>query len=241
MCRERENVCVRACACLCVCVCACLCVCARVCVCVCVWLAQVQLLYRAHRAGRLCPRFIVVRWMAWDTELQKVCWVSPWSKVLLEKLVVSQLAKKFTKFYGNRKFIAVFTTAHHLSLSWSTLLKLMHCQFVTLKFHSNIITYAYTLQPVAILFRFPPKYPHSFHFSPVRATCPAHLILLDMITLIISSLCSYHHSPVTFSLFGSNIFLGTVFSGKLFLHERDRPILVILVTDHLNAQILVLE
>jgi hypothetical protein len=40
--------------------------------------------------------------------------VGLWSKVLLEKLTVSQLAKKFTAFYGNRKFIAVFTTAHHL-------------------------------------------------------------------------------------------------------------------------------
>jgi hypothetical protein len=30
---------------------------------------------------------------------------------LLEKLTVTQLAKKFPNFYGTRRFIAVFTTA----------------------------------------------------------------------------------------------------------------------------------
>jgi hypothetical protein len=50
--------------------------------------------------------------------------------------------------------------------------------------------------------------------SPVRATCPANLILLDLITQIIfgeqyrsliSPLCSFLHSPVTSSLSGPNI------------------------------------
>jgi len=43
--------------------------------------------------------------------------ITPCSKVLLENLTVSQLAKKFPAFYGTRRFIAAFTTAHHLSLS----------------------------------------------------------------------------------------------------------------------------
>ena len=57
--------------------------------------------------------------------------------------------------------------------------------------------------------------------SPIRATCPAHLILLDFITRTIlgeeyrpfsSSLCNLLHSPVTSSLLGPNILLNTIFS-----------------------------
>jgi hypothetical protein len=37
-------------------------------------------------------------------------------RILLEKLTVPQLVKKFSAFYGTRMFITVFTTARHLSL-----------------------------------------------------------------------------------------------------------------------------
>jgi hypothetical protein len=43
--------------------------------------------------------------------------LTPWSRVLLEKLTGLQLLKKFPEFYGTRKFITAFTSAHHLSLS----------------------------------------------------------------------------------------------------------------------------
>src|SRR5215475_7573946 len=65
-------------------------------------------------------------------------------------------------------------------------------------------------------------------FSPIRATCPAHLIRLDFTTHTIlgkeyrsfsSSLCSFLHSPVTSSLLGPNTLLNTLFSNTLSLRS----------------------
>jgi hypothetical protein len=39
--------------------------------------------------------------------------LTPWSRLLLEKLIVIQLVKKFPAFYRTLKFITVFTWAHH--------------------------------------------------------------------------------------------------------------------------------
>ena len=45
--------------------------------------------------------------------------LTPWSRILLDKLTASQLVKKFPAFYGTRKFITAVTSARHLSLSWA--------------------------------------------------------------------------------------------------------------------------
>jgi hypothetical protein len=44
---------------------------------------------------------------------------TPGSRVLLEKLIVTQLVKKFPAFYRTLSFVAMFTRAHHWSLSWA--------------------------------------------------------------------------------------------------------------------------
>jgi hypothetical protein len=40
--------------------------------------------------------------------------LTPWSRVLLEKLTGLQLVKKFPAFYGTRGFITALTSARHL-------------------------------------------------------------------------------------------------------------------------------
>ena len=46
--------------------------------------------------------------------------LTPWCRVLLEKLTGLQLVKKFPTFHGTRKFITALTTVRHLSLSWAS-------------------------------------------------------------------------------------------------------------------------
>jgi hypothetical protein len=48
--------------------------------------------------------------------LGKFTLLTPWSRVLLEKLIGLQLVKKFPAFYGARRFLTALTSARHLSL-----------------------------------------------------------------------------------------------------------------------------
>jgi len=45
--------------------------------------------------------------------------LTPWGRVLLEKLTGFQLVKKSPAFYGTQRFITAFTSARHLPLSWA--------------------------------------------------------------------------------------------------------------------------
>ena len=88
-------------------------------------------------------------------------------------------------------------------------------------------TYAWVFQVFFSPQVSPPK-PCIHLSSPLRATCPAHLILLDLITRtrfgeqyrpLGSSLCSFLHSPVTSSLLGPNTHLNTLFSNAISLRS----------------------
>ena len=45
--------------------------------------------------------------------------LTPWCRVLLEKLTGLQLVKKFPAFHGTRRFITALTSVRHLCLSWA--------------------------------------------------------------------------------------------------------------------------
>ena len=94
-----------------------------------------------------------------------------------------------------------------------------------LEIHPNIIHPSTPRPPQwSLSSGFPTKTLYSTISSPIRATCPAHLILLDFNTRTIlgeeyksfsSSLCNLLHSPVTSSFLGRNILLNTIFSNIL--------------------------
>ena len=46
--------------------------------------------------------------------------LTPWCRVLLEKLTGLQLVKKFPTFHGTRTFITALKSVRHLSLSWAS-------------------------------------------------------------------------------------------------------------------------
>ena len=156
---------------------------------------------------------------------------TPWCRVLLEKLTGLQLVKKFPAFYGTRRFVTALTSVRQLSLSWASPIHSIYPHPTSWRSVLILSTHLRLGLLIGLLpSDFPTKTLYAPLSSPIRATCPAHLILLNFITLTIlgeeyksfsSSLCNLLHSPVTSSLLGPNILLNTMFSNTLsFLSSR---------------------
>ena len=168
-------------------------------------------------------------WMSHLSKLLLTYLLTSWCRVLLEKLTGLQLVKKFPAFYGTRRFITAITSVCHLSLSWANPIQ---STYHLLEIHPNIILPSTPRSPQwSLSLQFHHQDPIRTLSSPIRPTCPDHLILIDFITHTIlgeeyrslsSSLFSHLHSPITLSLLGPNILLNTMFSYTLsFLSSRN--------------------
>jgi hypothetical protein len=109
--------------------------------------------------------------------------LTPLSRALLEKMAGSQLVSKFPAFYGTRVFITAVTKARHLSLSWARSVQ----STPAIQFAEDPFYIILPSAPGSSKWSLSLRYPHQnplYTFPPLlpRSTCPAHLILVYLIT-----------------------------------------------------------
>jgi hypothetical protein len=120
---------------------------------------------------------------SYETFAYIFCLLTSWSRVLLEKLTGFQLVKKFPALYRTRRFITAFTIANSLSLPWATPIQSMPSHPTSWRYVLILSSYLSLGLPSGLFpSGFPTKTLYTSLLSPIRATCPAHLILLDFIS-----------------------------------------------------------
>ena len=122
--------------------------------------------------GKECLNFLSITYL-----------LTPWCRVLLEKLTGLQLVNKFHAFHGTPKFITALTSFRQLSLSWASPIQSIYPHPTSWRSILILSTHLPLGLPSGLLpSGFPTKILHTPLSSPIRTTCPVHLILLDFIT-----------------------------------------------------------
>ena len=147
--------------------------------------------------------------------------LTPWCRVLLEKLTGLQLVKKFPAFHGTRRFITALRSVRHLSLSWASPIQSMYPHPTSLRSVLILSTHLRLGLPSGLL---PSGFPTKTLYTPSPHPYAPHVQPISFFSILspakywvrsINHLAPRYaissHSPVTSSLLGPNILLNTMF------------------------------
>jgi len=139
------------------------------------------------------------------SDLVRINQITAWRRVLLQKLIVTQLVKKFPAFYGTRRYNAAFTRSSHCSLSLTRRIQSTSSQPIALS-SCLILSPHVRLDIQSGLFPsgFPPKMLYTFPIYPMRALITV-IIFSEAYKLWRSSLWILLQSPTTSSHLDLNI------------------------------------
>jgi len=167
---------------------------------------QLYQYWSSYSVDHNCRNAVKRNTMDWLFRWVEQYLLTPWCRVL-EQLTGLRLVKKFPAFHGTRRFITALTSVRHLSLSWDSPIQSIYPHPTFWRSILILSTHLRLGLPSGLFpSGFPTKSLYTPLSSPIRATYPAHLILLAFIThtilgeeykLFSSSLCILLHSPVT--------------------------------------------
>ena len=101
--------------------------------------------------------------------------LTPWCRVLLEKLTGLQLVKKFPAFHGTRRFIIALTSVRHLSLSWASPIQSIYPHPTSWRTILILSTHLRLGLPSGLLpSRFPTKNPYAPYSQPISFCSATH-------------------------------------------------------------------
>jgi len=151
--------------------------------------------------------------------------LTPWCRVLLDKLTGLQLVKKFPAFHGIRRFITTLTSVRYLSLSWASPIQSIYPHSTSWRYIIILSTHLRLGLPSGLFpsgfpiksLHTPSQHPYAPHAQPISffsILSPAQYWVRSTDNLA-SFLCSLLYSPVTSPYLGTNILLNTIFSNIL--------------------------